>query len=140
MPLGIECAGLDRYGSAAMPALRIIRRAALAAFYLSPWAWLVAFTILFAGAVTQFGGFPSYANPDPKWIEGFGPVWTAGWLLLVPAVLSPLVVGGEAVWRLARRTGLKTRAGALAVYALGFACFAAIVFGDAFGMRDWFMD
>lgn len=123
-----------------MRALWLAGRAALAAFYIAPWAWLVAFAALFAGAVAQFGGFPSYADPDPKWIEGFGGVWTAGWLLIIPAALSPLFVGGDLAWRLARRTDLKGRLGPLFAYLAGFALFSAILFGDAFGLGGWFMD
>lgn len=121
-----------------MAVLRAVGALTLGLFYAASWAWMVAFAVIFALAVAQFGHVPSYGNPDPKWVAGS---WLPQWelfLLFFPAALSPLVVGGEAAWRLARKERL--RVAALALYAPGFALFAAIMFADAFGLRNWILD
>ena len=121
-----------------MPALRMIGTPVLVLFTIAPWAWMFAFAVMFTLAVVQFGHFPSYGNPDPKQVEGsWLPYWVL-FLLFFPSVLSPLVAGGETVWRLARKAGLRARA--LAVYLLGFALFGSIMFVDAFGLRNWILD
>jgi hypothetical protein len=99
---------------------------------------MAAFSVVLAAAIVQFGGLPSYADPDPKWIQGTDLVYEALLPLFFPALVSPLVVGGEAAWRNARREGLRPIA--LAAYALGFGLFGAIMFADAFGLRNWILD
>jgi hypothetical protein len=113
----------------------------IAGFYISPWAWLASLGILLAGAVHQFGLFPSGANSDPTWVAGFTPVYEAAYMLLVPALLSPAVVMGDLAWRLARRGGnARGRALPLAAYILGCGLAGAIIFGDAFGLMNWLLD
>ena len=123
-----------------MGVVRVLGSALLAAFYVAPWMWLLTLGALLAGAIVQFGHFPSYSNPDPRWVVGFAPVHDAAFLLLVPALLSPLVVVAEIVWRVARGGDALTRAPALLAYVLGCALAGAVIFGDAFGLMNWLLD
>jgi len=109
-------------------------------FYAAPWLWLIAFSIVFAAAVIQFQHPPSYGNPDPKNIEGVSVAYHAAVALIAPTLLSPLFVAGSVLRRTAQKARLRQQAPALAVYAIGFAAFAAIAGGNAFGLMDWLMD
>jgi len=124
----------------AMEHRRTPAAAFLIVFYAAPWLWLIAFAIVFAGAVIQFQHPPSYGNPDPKDVAGVGVAYRAALLLIAPALLSPLIVIGFALRRAAQKVSLREQAPALAVYLIGIAAFAAIVIADAFGLMNWLMD
>jgi hypothetical protein len=118
--------------------LRVAGKLLLGVFHLAPWAWTAALGAMLVLTVSQVGHFPSYGNPDPKQVAGIWAPYWAVFLLFFPSILSPLVVGGEQVWRLSRTSGV--RIGALGLYALGFALFGAVMFADVFGLRNWVMD
>jgi hypothetical protein len=112
--------------------------ALLATFYVAPWVWLVCFAIFTAAVAIAVGHFPSYSNPDPKHVAGLEPLYLLTILLLLPLVLSPLVMGayaGSLLWR-----GLPVPLPRTAIYLLGCALAAAILFGDAFGLGNWLYD
>ena len=90
-----------------MAALRRIGGLVLGMFYVAPWAWVLTVAVMIALAVAQFDHFPSYGNPDPKWIEGVFVFYWSIYFLFLPSVFSPLVVGAETVVRLVRKTGVR---------------------------------
>jgi hypothetical protein len=117
-----------------------IRVFALVVFYAAPAAWLLVFGVLLAGTVLRIGHLPSYAAPDPKQIEGLGGFVLAARLLLVPVFVSPLMVGSDLLFLTLKGAPLRTRYRVLTAYLASLAVFAAIVFGNAFGLMNWLMD
>jgi hypothetical protein len=119
--------------------------------YFAPWAWLV----LFAAMTAVISVMPAHnrAIPavhdhpflQPLFVRILSPYGSLAVLCaLALALLSPLVVTGDVLWRIARRESVRSWAPTLAVYAIGLALMGALILGNAFGLwlqfYMWFMD
>ena len=118
---------------------RRLGRASLAAVYVAPWAWLLCLAIFVSAVTWKVGHFPTYSQPDPKHVEGLAGLYLLTMILLLLACLSPVVAGAQFIW--AKLGGREHILGwDVAVYALGVALSAAVIVGDAFGLRTWLLD
>lgn len=109
-------------------------------FMCLPWLWLGLLTILITGAIGQSGSWPSYGQPDPKQISGFGLLVTP-LLLLMMITLGSLPFGllftAFSAWQGVPYTSNKKQT---TLYLLGLFLFLSIVIGDLAGIMTWLID
>jgi len=104
-----------------------VRRAAVAAFYVAPWAWLGTFGATLAVIAAD------HEKSNAWWVYGPALINLCVESLLL---ISPLAVGADLIWRLVRRVSVQGLAPAIAAYMVGLALTVAVVFGNVFGLMD----
>lgn len=123
-----------------MKGLRFIWRAVLAFSLAAPWLWLISFAALSVRATLHLGRLPRYGNPDPKTVPEICLLHASTWILLLPALLSPLVVGAYALLCLACGWTIELRWRWVVAHLAGFALIVMNHVVDPLGLMNWFLD
>jgi hypothetical protein len=130
---------LTRAGSpgSTPPALRRLT----APCHFAPWAWLVLFaamTAIMSVMPARNSAVPAVREDlllRPPFVDVLSPYGQLALLgALALALVSPVVVTGDVLWRIARRERIQAWAPTLALYLAGLALMGALILGNSFGL------
>lgn len=123
-----------------MAALKTALRTVLALAALTPWLWLLLFTVLAVAATLHLGRLPRYNNPDPKHIAHLAWLHASASALLIPMIVSPLATAACLTARSFVSPDIREERWRLLAHAVGYALVLFLVFRDVLGLGSWFLD
>jgi hypothetical protein len=105
-----------------------------------PWAWPVLLFAYASVTAISFGHWPSYGNPDPKQAGAISILRDPGWVLLILALGSPMLMGFRFLSALLLGQKLAPLMRPLIVLVVGWLLSVALFAFDLFGLANWWMD
>jgi hypothetical protein len=105
-----------------------------------PWAWFALLAIYVAAIVAQAGHWPSYGEPDPKQAGWITVLREPGWLLLLLALFSPVLLALRAGAGALLREPMRAYLRPAILLTLGWLALIALFRLDLLGLANWWMD